>query len=54
MQMFRDVLDHYGFMDLGYLGLDYTWHGHWKGELMAKARLWCCCGRKGGRNRVAT
>ena len=27
MQMLRHVLDHCGFVDLGYLGLDFTWHG---------------------------
>ena len=27
MQMFRKVLDHCGFMDLGYSGPDFTWHG---------------------------
>ena len=27
MQMLRHVLDHCGFVDLGYLGPDFTWHG---------------------------
>ena len=27
MQDFRDVLDHCGFVDLGYSGLDFNWHG---------------------------
>lgn len=34
MQMFRDVLDHYDFVDLGYSGPDYTWHGRRRGELI--------------------
>ena len=34
MQMFKDVLDHYGFVDLGYFGSDYTWHGRRRGELI--------------------
>jgi len=27
MQMFKDVLDQCGFVDLGYLGPDFMWHG---------------------------
>lgn len=34
MQDFRDVLDHCGFVDLGYLGSDYTWYGQRRGELI--------------------
>ena len=34
MQAFRDVLDHCGFVDLGYSGLDFTWHRHRRGELI--------------------
>ena len=34
MQAFRDVLDHCGFVDLGYLGPDFTWHGRCRGELI--------------------
>ena len=34
MQNFRDVLDHCGFTDLGYSGLDYTWHGHRMGDMI--------------------
>ena len=34
MQAFRDVLDHCGFVDLGYSDLDYTWHGQRRGELI--------------------
>ena len=31
---FRDVLDHCGFVDLGYSGSDFTWHGRHRGELI--------------------
>ena len=34
MQAFRDVLNHCGFVDLGYLSLDFTWHGRCRGELI--------------------
>ena len=34
MQAFVDVLDHCGFVDLGYSGLDFTWHGRRRGELI--------------------
>ena len=34
MQSFREVLDECGFIDLGYSGLDFTWHGKWRGELV--------------------
>jgi len=34
MQAFRDVLDQCGFVDLGYSGLDFTWHRHRQGELI--------------------
>ena len=34
MQAYRDVLDHCGFVDLGYSDLDYTWHGQRRGELI--------------------
>ena len=34
MQMFREVLDHCGFVDLGYSGPDFTWHGWRRGELI--------------------
>ena len=34
MQTFRNVLDHCGFVDLGYSGPDFTWHGHHRGELI--------------------
>ena len=29
MQPFRDVFDQYGFMDLGFLGFQFTWHKHY-------------------------
>ena len=32
--MFREVLDHYGFVDLGYSGPNFTWHGWRRGELI--------------------
>ena len=32
MQNFREVLDHCGFVDLGFSGLEFTWHGRRKGE----------------------
>lgn len=34
MQNFRDVLDLYGFVDLGYSGPEFTWHGRCQGELV--------------------
>ena len=34
MQMFRDVLGQCGFVDLGYLGPDFTWHGRRRNELI--------------------
>ena len=34
MQSFRDVLDLCGFVDLGYSGPEFTWHGRRKGELI--------------------
>ena len=34
MQTFRDVLDHCGFMDLGYSGPDFSWHACCQGELI--------------------
>ena len=32
--MFRDALDYYGFVDLGFSGPDFTWHGRRRGELI--------------------
>ena len=32
MQNFRDVLDHCGFVDLGFSRPDYTWHRRRRGE----------------------
>ena len=32
MQNFRDVLDHCGFVDLGFSGPDFTWHDKRRGE----------------------
>ena len=32
MQQFRDVLDHCGFVDLGFSGLAFTWRGGRRGE----------------------
>ena len=34
MQLFRDVLDQCGFVDLGYSGPDFTWHGRRRNELI--------------------
>ena len=34
MQNFCDVLDHCGFVDLGFSSLDFTWHGIRRGELI--------------------
>ena len=34
MQNFREVLVHYGFVDLGFSGLEFTWHGRRGGELI--------------------
>lgn len=34
MQNFRDVLDHCGFLDLGFLGLEFTWCGWRRGEMI--------------------
>ena len=34
MQMFRDVLDQCGFIDLGYSRLDFMWHGRQRGDLI--------------------
>ena len=34
MQMFREVLDHCGFVDLGHSRPDFTWHGRRRGELI--------------------
>ena len=34
MQAFRDVFYHCGFVDLGYSGPDFTWHGRRRGELI--------------------
>ncbi|KAK7846040.1 hypothetical protein CFP56_008494 [Quercus suber] len=34
MQNFREVLDHCGFVDLGFLGPEFTWHGRRGGELI--------------------
>ena len=34
MQDFCDILNHCGFVDLGFLGLDFTWHGIHRGELI--------------------
>ena len=28
MQAFRDILDEWGFMDLGFVGSRFTWHKH--------------------------
>ena len=28
MQAFRDILDEWGFMDLGFVGSKFTWHKH--------------------------
>ena len=32
MQQFRDVLNHYGFVDLGFSGPTFTWRGRRRGE----------------------
>ena len=32
--MFKEALDHCGFVDLGYSGPDFTWHGWRRGELI--------------------
>ena len=34
MQDFRVILDHCGFVDLGFSGLDFTWHCIRRGELI--------------------
>ena len=34
MQSFQEVLDEGGFVDLGYTGPDFTWHGRRRGELV--------------------
>lgn len=34
MQNFRDILDHCGFVDLGFTRPGYTWHGRQRGELI--------------------
>ena len=34
MQNFREVLDHCGFVDLDFLGPEFTWHGRCGGELI--------------------
>lgn len=34
MHMFRDALDHCGFVDLRFSRLDFTWHGRRRGELI--------------------
>ncbi|XP_065631679.1 uncharacterized protein LOC136068452 [Quercus suber] len=34
MQNFREVLDHCGFVDLGFSGPEFTWHGRRGGELI--------------------
>ena len=34
MQLFRDVLDQCEFVDLAYLGPDFTWHGQRRNELI--------------------
>ena len=34
MQSFREALDDCGFIDLGFLGPDFTWHGKRRGELV--------------------
>ena len=34
MQLFRGVLDQCGFVYLGYSGLDFTWHGQHRNELI--------------------
>ena len=34
MENFWDVLDFYVFVDLGYSGLDFTWRGRWRGEMI--------------------
>ena len=33
-QSFREMLDEGGFVDLGYTGPNFTWHGRWRGELV--------------------
>ena len=40
MQSFRDVLDLCGFVDLGYSGPEFTWHGRRKGELIWEQLDW--------------
>ena len=40
MQAFRDVLDTCGFMDLGFMGLEFTWHGVRHGQV-----IWECLDR---------
>lgn len=34
MENFRDVLNFYGFVDLGYSGLDFTWKGKQRDEMI--------------------
>ena len=34
MQLFRDVLDECRFMDLGFVGTQYTWHKHFIGYIV--------------------
>lgn len=34
MQAFHDILDHCGFVDLGFSSPDFTWHGICRGELI--------------------
>ena len=43
MQAFCDVLDFCGFVDLGFTGLEFTWHGRRHGHL-----VWECLNRRGG------
>ena len=39
MQLFRDVIDECGFMDLGYVGSKFTWARHFENENSIWERL---------------
>lgn len=40
MEGFREVVDFFGFTDLGYIGLPYTWDNRQQGEHNIKVRLY--------------
>lgn len=40
MEGFREVVDFFGFIDLGYIGLPYTWDNRQQGEHHIKVRLY--------------